>query len=68
MADSSTSAARLSALHDRNGGYPFRHREFPRYTHAWSVMRVGDVRFNSDDIHRMYESSEYLRRQRIRMD
>ena len=31
---------------------------------AW--MRVGDVRFNSDDIQRLYDSNGYPRRRRMR--
>jgi len=29
-------------------------------------MQVGDDRFNSDDIHRLYESTSYPKRRRIR--
>ena len=40
--------------------------EFPavRTNGAW--MRVGDDRFNSDDIQRLYESTSYPRRRRMR--
>jgi hypothetical protein len=40
--------------------------EFPavRTLDAW--MQVGDTRYNSDDIRRLYESSDYPLRRRIR--
>ena len=38
--------------------------EFPRTLGAW--MRVGDERFDGDDIQRLYESNSYPRRRRMR--
>jgi len=48
------------------GGYPLRCRGFSRHSHARAWMQVGDERFDSDDIRRLYESSDYPRRRRKR--
>ena len=40
--------------------------DFPAMCTLGAWMRVGDERFNNDDIHRLYESSDYPRRRRMR--
>jgi len=40
--------------------------DFPAMSTLGAWMRVGDERFNSDDIRRLYESSDYPRRRRMR--
>jgi len=40
--------------------------DFPAMRTLGAWMRVGDERFNSDDIHRLYESGDYPRRRRRR--
>jgi len=58
-----SAAARLSSLRDGGGSDPLRGRGFPAIHTLGAYMQVGDERFDSDDIHRLYESSDYpLRR------
>jgi hypothetical protein len=40
--------------------------EFPGSHTLGAWMRVGDDRFNSDDIRRLYDSTSYPRRRRMR--
>ena len=40
--------------------------DFPAIRTLGAWMRVGDVRFNSDDIQRLYDSNGYPRRRRMR--
>ena len=40
--------------------------DFPAIRTLGAWMRVGDERFNSDDIQRLYESNSYPRRRRVR--
>jgi hypothetical protein len=40
--------------------------DFPSIHTLGTWMRVGDERFNSDDIRRLYESNNYPRRRRVR--
>jgi len=40
--------------------------DFPAIRTLGAWMRVGDERFNSDDIRRLYESNRYPRRRRLR--
>jgi len=40
--------------------------ELPAVSTLDPWMQVGDDRFNSDDIHRLYESTSYPKRRRIR--
>ncbi len=40
--------------------------EFPAMRTLGAWMLVGDQRFDSDDIHRLYESGDYPRRRRKR--
>jgi hypothetical protein len=40
--------------------------ELPAVSTLGPWMQVGDERFNSDDIHRLYESTSYPKRRRIR--
>jgi hypothetical protein len=44
----------------------FAMEEFPTVRTIGAWMRVGDDRFNSDDIQRLYESTSYPRRHRMR--
>jgi hypothetical protein len=37
---------------------------FPAMPALGAWMQIGDERFNSDDVHRLYESSDYPRRRR----
>ena len=40
--------------------------DFPAIRTLGAWMRVGDERFNGDDIRRLYESTSYPRRRRMR--
>jgi hypothetical protein len=40
--------------------------EFPAVRTLGAWMRVGDERFDGDDIRRLYESNSYPRRRRVR--
>ena len=40
--------------------------DFPAVRTLGAWMQVGDTRYNSDDIRRLYESSDYPLRRRIR--
>ena len=40
--------------------------DFPAICTLGAWMRVGDLRFNSDDIQRLYDSNGYPRRRRMR--
>ena len=40
--------------------------DFPAIRTLGAWMRVGDERFDSDDIQRLYESNSYPRRRRVR--
>ena len=42
--------------------------DFPAVRTLGAWMQVGDTRYNSDDIRRLYESSDYPLRRRIRRD
>jgi len=52
-----------ASLRDGGGSDPLRGRGFSRQHTLGAYMQVGDERFDSDDIHRLYQSSDYpLRR------
>jgi hypothetical protein len=40
--------------------------EFPAISTLGALMRVGEERFNGDDIRRLYDSTSYPRRRRMR--
>jgi hypothetical protein len=55
----SAAAARLPSLCDSCGGHPFRCRRFCGNAALGAWMQVGDERFDSEDIHHLYERDDY---------
>ena len=50
---------RLSSLRHSSGGIRFAVEEFPAMRALGAWMLVGDERFDSEEIHRLYESDDY---------